>query len=132
MSQVRGFAEAQAAYENQHPDDNLCPCHAEHESRGCDGGYDLGGNTTCDHEACHQQDDWWHVRDHINSGLIENETELAFAQSLLGEEENLTESAVTAALFALGETLHRLQEEANATALKPFKSCIVGLEEVTR
>lgn len=96
----KGFAAAQAAYENQHPDDALCRCHGEHESKGDDCGYNLDKVWACDHEPCHKDDEWWPVRYYIAEGFIKTDKEIKIVLGLFEEHDELTEDLVDATLAA--------------------------------
>ncbi len=125
---VPGFDQAQAAYENAHPDDGLCPCHAEHERRECDGGYKLGidGAYACDHEDCHGDELWWPVRYWISEGYIHNEVQLAFMEQFITSDIEFNDDLMADIMNALDSALAREQQELRVGPF--FRSCIVGIE----
>lgn len=133
-SDIPGFDAAQAAYENQHPNDGICPCHAEHENCGCDGGYKLGssGSYTCDHEACHSEDSWWAAREFIEGGFIKNEIELTFVVEFINQNPDPTGSEIEGALSALDSAQHHERIKPESRFSYGFRSSIIGIEEVVR
>lgn len=131
---IPGFDAAQAAYENQHPDDGICPCHAEHENRECDGGYRLGssGSYTCDHERCHAEDAFWPAKYYIDEGYIRDGIELMFVLGIIDYIENVTEELIDVALNALREAQQQARRKVESAFRFGFVSKILSIEEVTK
>lgn len=110
MSLIQGFDQAQAKYENAHPDDNLCPCEIAHEIAD-HVGYDLEMDYVCDHEDCHGEENWFRARYFIAEGFIENETQLVFVIGLLEDMPKASKEIVAAAMKGLDDVLEMQKGE---------------------